>query len=528
MPQNNSPHDVFISYSRKNKDIVLPIKEEIERTLGLRCWIDLSDIPCGSENFKRKVIPGIRETRIAFLFFLSAESQASEYAIKEIGFASKRANKRVILIRFNDDDMTDDFYFDFQNADIIDWRVPEQKGKLLRDLANWVSQCSVHCSSGAICENDETAKVWAALRDPEKACLVQIASAVRVAIGEAFGMKPGELTTGKIYAALRKLGFDKVFDTNFSADVMIMEDVTEFIKRFTEQKDLPLITSCCPACTDWMEKNAPDFTGNLSTAKSPQQMLSALCKSYWAEKNGFGHTKIHVTSIMPCTAKKHEIAHDEFMGATVTQDTDVVLTTRELACMIKADGIDFASLPEENADDLLGSYTGAGAIFGVTGGVTEAALRTAYCIITAEHAPPSIEFQAVRGMNGVKTVTIDIKGVKVSIAIAHEMDNVKKVLDMIREDRKNGVRPRFDFIEVMACRGGCIGGDGQPCLATDEVLAQRMAGLYIDDEKRKLRMSHLNPEVAALYADYLDGKTGVQGGEKAHHLLHTKHKKGVR
>ena len=360
-------------------------------------------------------------------------------------------------------------------------------------------QCSAHCPVGAIYENDETAKVWAALRDPEKTCLVQIAPAVRVAVGEAFGMKPGELTTGKIYAALRMLGFDKVFDTNFSADVTIMEEGTEFIKRFTD-----------------------------STAKSPQQMLSALCKSYWADKNGVDHTKIHVTSIMPCTAKKHEIARDEFMSATGTQDTDVVLTTRELARMIKAAGIDFASLPEEPADKLLGEYTGAGTIFGVTGGVMEAALRTAYCLITGDKQPPSIDFQAVRGMDGVKTATIDIKGTKVNIAVAHQMGNVEKVLDMIREDRKNGVKPRFDFIEVMACRGGCIGGGGQPCLATDEVRAQRTAGLYTDDEKCTLRMSHLNPEVTALYKDYLGGKTGAQGGEKAHHLLHTNyHKRDV-
>lgn len=386
-------------------------------------------------------------------------------------------------------------------------------------------QCSAHCPVGAIYENDETAKVWAALRDPEKVCLVQIAPAVRVALGEAFGMKPGALTTGKIYAALRMLGFDKVFDTNFSADVTIMEEGTEFIKRFTEDGTLPLLTSCCPAWTDWMEKYAPDFTENFSTAKSPQQMLSALAKSYWPEKNGVDPAKVHVTSIMPCTAKKHEIIRDEFMKSTGFQDTDVVLTTRELARMIKAAGIDFASLPEEPADKLLGEYTGAGTIFGVTGGVMEAALRTAYCLITGEAKPPSIDFKEVRGMDGIKKATIDIKGTKVNIAVAHQMGNVEKVLNEIREDRRNGVKPRYDFIEVMACRGGCIGGGGQPCLATDEVRAQRTAGIYTDDEKSTLRMSHLNPEVQALYKDYLDGKTGAQGGEKAHHLLHTGYKK---
>ena len=256
-------------------------------------------------------------------------------------------------------------------------------------------------------------------------------------------------------------------------------------------------------------------------------MLSALCKSYWAEKNGVDPKKIHVTSIMPCTAKKYEISRDENMSATGQQDTDVVLTTRELARMIKASGIDFNALPEEPADKLLGAYTGAGTIFGVTGGVMEAALRTAYCLITGEAQPPSIDFKEVRGMEGVKTATIDIKGTKVNIAVAHQMGNVEKVIDQIREDRKNGVKPRYDFIEVMACRGGCIGGGGQPCLATDAVRAQRTAGLYTDDEKCTLRMSHLNPEVKELYDNYL-GKTGAQGGEKAHHLLHTNyHKRDV-
>ena len=382
-------------------------------------------------------------------------------------------------------------------------------------------QCSAHCPVGAIYEKDETAEVWDALRDEEKVCLVQIAPAVRVALGEAFGMKPGELSTGKIYAALRRLGFDKVFDTNFSADVTIMEEGTEFIKRFTTGGKLPLITSCCPAWTDWMEKYAPDFTENFSSAKSPQQMLSALAKTYWAEKNGIDGKKVHVTSIMPCTAKKFEIARDKSMASSGVQDTDVVLTTRELARMIKAAGIDFMSLPDEAADDLLGAYTGAGTIFGVTGGVMEAALRTAYCLITKEAQPPAIEFSAVRGMDGVKKATIDIKGTPVNIAVAHQMGNVEKVLNEVREDLKNGVKPRYDFIEVMACRGGCVGGGGQPCLATDEVRAARTAGLYTDDEKSTVRMSHLNPEVQALYKDYL----GEPGSEKAEELLHTHYHK---
>ena len=385
-------------------------------------------------------------------------------------------------------------------------------------------QCSAHCPVGAIYEKDETGKVITGLRDETKTPVVQIAPAVRVALGEAFGMAPGELSTGKIYAALRRLGFKYVFDTNFSADVTIMEEGTEFIKRFTQGGNLPLLTSCCPAWTDWMEKYAPDFTENFSSAKSPQQMLSALAKSYWAEKNGIDPKNVFMVSVMPCTSKKYEISRDEYMSASGQQDTDVVLTTRELARLIQAAGIDFNALPEETADDLLGAYTGAGTIFGVTGGVMEAAIRTAYCLITGDAQPPSIEFNEVRGMKGVKEATIDIKGTPVRIAVAHQMGNVRQVIEAIREDRAAGRKPRYDFIEVMACRGGCIGGGGQPTGANDEVRAKRTAGIYTDDERCTLRMSHLNPQVTALYNDYL-GATAANGGEKAEHLLHTHYHK---
>ena len=350
---------------------------------------------------------------------------------------------------------------------------------------------------------------------------MQIAPSVRVAIGEAFGLKPGTLLTGKIYAALRRLGFKQIFDTNYSADVTIMEESAEFIKRFTTGGKLPLITSCCPAWTDWMEKYASDFTQNFSTAKSPQQMLSALAKSYWAERNKIDPAKIHMTSIMPCTAKKFEISRSDEMSATGHQDTDVVLTTRELARMIKSSGIDFLNLPDEEADELLGSYSGAGTIFGVTGGVMEAALRTAYCLITGDAQPPSINFDCVRGMEGVKEAEIDIKGTKVKIAVAHQMGNVEQVLNSIRADIKEGKKPRYDFIEVMACRGGCIGGGGQPTGATDEIRALRTAGIYTDDEKSVQRMSHLNPQVQAVYKDYL----GKPGSHKAEELLHTTYRK---
>jgi NADH-quinone oxidoreductase subunit G len=265
-----------------------------------------------------------------------------------------------------------------------------------------------------------------------------------------------------------------------------------------------------------MEKYAQDFMSNFSTAKSPQQMLGVLAKTYYAEKMGIDPAKIFMVSIMPCTAKKFEISRSITMAASGYQDIDVVLTTRELARMLKSAGIDFPKLEKEEADSILGEYTGAGTIFGVTGGVMEAALRTAYCLITKEDQPPSINFEAVRGMEGVKEATIDIKGTSVRVAVAHQMGNVEQVLDAIREDRKAGRKPRYDFIEVMACRGGCIGGGGQPTGATDEVRKARTAGLYTDDEKSVLRMSHLNPQIQKLYKEYI----GEPLSEKAHDLLH--------
>ncbi len=378
-------------------------------------------------------------------------------------------------------------------------------------------QCSAHCPVGAIYEKDETAKAWDALKDPEKYCVVQIAPAVRVAIGEAFGLPPGTLLTGKIYAALRRLQFKAVFDTNFSADLTIMEEGSEFVQRFAHKKGpLPLITSCCPAWTDWMEKYADDFIDNFSTAKSPHQMLGVLAKTYYAEKMGIDPSKIYMVSIMPCTAKKFEIQRSSDMAASGYPDNDVVLTTRELARMIKSAGIDFLNLEDEESDSILGNYSGAGTIFGVTGGVMEAALRTAYHLITKEELA-DVKFEAVRGMKGVKSAAIDIKGTTVNIAVAHQMGNVEQVLNAIREDRKAGRKPRFDFIEVMACRGGCIGGGGQPLGATDAIRKARTAGIYSDDEKSVTRCSHLNPEIQKVYKDYLDAPLS----EKAHALLHT-------
>lgn len=382
-------------------------------------------------------------------------------------------------------------------------------------------QCSAHCPVGAIYEKDDTAKVWDALKDPDLHCVVQIAPAVRVAIGEAFDLPPGTLMTGETYTALRRLGFKAIFDTNFSADVTIMEEANEFVQRFVKGTgELPLITSCCPAWTDYMEKYSTDFINNFSSCKSPQQMLSALAKSYYAEKMGLDPSKIFMVSVMPCTAKKFEIGRSDNMSSTGQQDTDVVITTRELGYMLKVAGIDLPSLPKSDADNILGDYSGAGTIFGVTGGVMEAALRTAYNIVTGEDLD-DVKFEAVRGMQGVKEATIDIKGTKVRIAVAHQMGNVEQMLEAIREDRKAGRKPRYDFIEVMACRGGCISGGGQPLGVTDAVRAARTKGIYSDDERSVRRCSHHNPYVIKLYEDYL----GAPLSEKAHELLHNEYHK---
>ena len=383
-------------------------------------------------------------------------------------------------------------------------------------------QCSAHCPVGAIYEHSHAKEVYAAVNDPTKHCVVQIAPAVRVALGEDFGYEPGTLLTGKIYSALRRLGFDAVFDTNFGADLTIMEEGTEFIERFVHGKgELPLITSCCPSWTDYMEKFAQDFIPNFSTAKSPQAMVGALTKTYYAEKMGIDPKNLFVVSIMPCTAKKFEIQRSAEMSSSGQQDIDISLTTRELCRMIKSAGIDFRNLPEdERVDSLLGDYTGAGTIFGVTGGVMEAALRTAHWALTKERLP-SMELKDIRGLDGVKEATLKVAGKDVRVAVAHCMGNIEKVLDKVRDARAKGKETPYHFIEVMACRGGCVGGGGQPYGATDEIRKQRAAGIYRDDEKSAFRCSHENPMVQKLYADFL----GAPLGKKSHQLLHTGYSK---
>lgn len=382
-------------------------------------------------------------------------------------------------------------------------------------------QCSAHCPVGAIFEKDDSNKVWEALNDPDKHCVVQIAPAVRVAIGDDFGYGPGELLTGKTYAALRRLGFDAVFDTNFSADLTIMEEGSEFVERFAHNKgEIPQITSCCPAWVDYMEKYYPEMIPNFSTAKSPMMMMGSMVKTYYAEKKGLKKENIYMVSIMPCTAKKFEIERSEQMFSSGVQDVDVSLTTRELGRMIKSAGLDFRTLPEEDADSPLGIYSGAGTIFGVTGGVMEAALRTAYHLITKKELD-KVEFDDVRGLEGVKSAAVDIEGTQVRIAVAHSMGNIAKVMDQINEAREKGEDPPYHFIEVMACRGGCISGGGQPYGgSTDEARKQRTEGIYKDDKKQTARCSHNNPAIKELYESYL----GKPLGEKSHKLLHVGYK----
>lgn len=389
--------------------------------------------------------------------------------------------------------------------------------KLIESPCIKCGQCSAHCPVGAIYEHDETERVWRALQNPDVYPVVQIAPAVRVAIGEAFGYEPGTVLTGKTYAALRRLGFKAVFDTNFAADLTIMEEASEFVQRFVHGKgDLPLITSCCPAWTDYMEKYAPDFITNFSTAKSPHAMLAAMSKTYYAEKMGIDPAKIYMVSIMPCTAKKFEITRSKEMYVGDRPFVNVSLTTRELARMIKECGIDFPELPDEPCDSILGNYSGAGTIFGATGGVMEAALRTAYYFVTKKELD-DVNFMAVRGLDGVKEATINVAGKEIRIAVAHWMSNIETVLDRVRKARAEGREPAYHFIEVMACRGGCVGGGGQPYGADDEVRRRRASGIYQDDAMSEKRCSHQNPYIQKIYAEFL----GAPLSAKAHELLHT-------
>ena len=375
-------------------------------------------------------------------------------------------------------------------------------------------QCIVACPVGALKEKDSIKPVTELLFSG-KHVFVQTAPAVRAALGEEFGLPMGEAVTGKMVAALRRLGFEKVFDTDYAADLTILEEGTELVQRIKNNGVLPMITSCSPGWVKYCETYDADFIPNLSSCKSPHEMLGAVIKTYYAEKVGIAPEDIKVVSVMPCTAKKFEATRPE-LSEEGQQDVDEVITTRELAAMIRMAGIDFANLPDEEFDSVLGESTGAGVIFGATGGVMEAALRFAYEVLTGETLE-NVEFNAVRGLQGVKEAQLELGGLKLSIAVAHGTANAQKVLDSVRSGEKH-----YDFIEVMCCPGGCVTGGGQPIVKasvrdTVNVSALRAQALYNEDAGKARRKSQDNEEVKTLYKEYL----GEIGGHKAHEILHT-------
>ena len=378
-------------------------------------------------------------------------------------------------------------------------------------------QCITACPTGALSERDDTQRVTDAINDPDKHVIVQTAPAVRVGLGEEFGYEMGSIVTGKMVAALKMLGFDKVFDTNFAADLTIMEEATEFLSRFKAKENLPLITSCSPGWIKYCEHYYPEFIPNLSSCKSPQGMFGSAAKTYYAEKMGIDPKDIFVVSVMPCTAKKFEAERVDHTAVEGLPDIDASITVRELARMIKKAGINFKNIPDMEFDAPFGLGSGAGTIFGATGGVMEAALRTAYEVVTGKELNDLTTFKAVRGIEGVKEASYDLNGATVNVAVASGLENAKKVLEMV----KNGEK-KYDFIEVMACPGGCVNGGGQPIVHANvrnftDVRAVRAAALYKDDENLPVRKSHKNPDITAIYNEYF----GEPGSHKAHKILHT-------
>ena len=376
-------------------------------------------------------------------------------------------------------------------------------------------QCTAVCPTGALVERDDTDLVFDAIADPTKTVIVHTAPSIRATLGECFDMPIGTNVTGKMVAALRRLGFDKVFDTNFAADLTIMEEGTEFLNRVKNGGTLPMITSCSPGWIKFCEHYYPELIPNLSTCKSPQQMQGAMIKSYYAEKMGIDPKDMVVVAVMPCVAKKFEIKRDD-QGHDGILDNDFVISTRELAKMIKTAGLQFTDLPDEQFDPIMGIGSGAGTIFGATGGVMEAALRTVADILTGEDLE-HIEYTDVRGMDDIKEATYDVAGMQVKVAVTSGLKNAAKLLDKVKAGEAD-----YQFIEVMCCPGGCINGGGQPIVDGHtrnfvDVKGLRAAALYDDDKNLEYRKSHKNPEITAIYEDYL----GEPGSHKAHELLHT-------
>jgi iron-only hydrogenase group A len=381
----------------------------------------------------------------------------------------------------------------------------------------YCGQCVAHCPVGALSVENPADEIEALLKSRgEKTVVVQFAPSIRSSIGEMFAMPYGAVATGQLTASLRKLGFDKVFDTNMAADLTTVEEAKELVWRVTEKKPLPMFTSCCPAWVRYIEFYRPDLIPHITTVKSPQNMLGSLIKTYWAEKNGIDPKNIVVVSVMPCTAKKYDAFKPE-EKINGLSPVDFVLTTRELGRLLQKNKIDLKSMNEEVADDPFGIYTGAGTIFGATGGVTEAATRTAYWLITGKNLE-KVECENVRGIVGLKKATVTINGVTLKVGIANGMENAKIILDDLAKDPK-----AYDYIEIMACPGGCIGGGGQPLPVNDEIRKKRAAGLYADDCSQKIRFAHESPAVKEVYDEYFKGDE-----HKIHAILHTKYSQKVK
>lgn len=395
--------------------------------------------------------------------------------------------------------------------------VPTLGGNLIDSPCVMCGQCIHACPVGAIGEVEQINDFLAAVADPDKIVVTQIAPAVRVAIAEEMGMTTGAMPMESFVTGLRQIGFDYVLHTNFTADLTILEEGNELLKRVKEGGKLPMFTSCSPGWINFCETFYPDLLDNLSTCKSPQQMFGALVKTYWAEKMGVDPSKIYSVSIMPCTAKKFEASRPE-MNASGYRDVDLVLTTREIGRLFRMSGLDFEKLPGSNFDSWMGAYTGAAVIFGASGGVMEAALRTVYEVVTG-NTLEDVNFKAVRGFDGIKEAEVDLNGLVVKVAVAHSLSNARKLMDQVRA----GESP-YHFIEIMACPGGCIGGGGQPITKRNVKRVERIDAIYVEDEGLPIRKSHENPEVKKIYEDFLHEPLGHKSHELLHTHYHDKHK----